>query len=488
MKLASSLLTAVLAACVSVVLVAAETPTRTAPKTTTTPTLSSTPAKPVINTPACGYELGQTTPPGVIAKSAPGTPVKDAVTIKTANMIGAIGDSVPLKAQLFHQKTGQPVHSHTLRFKVNGILIGQDKTDGQGMAKVTYKVPNDMGPKTIEASYAGSDQCQPGKDTANFGTVKSATKVVLNPPSQAPKAGGKLTVSGKVTRITDNLGLDGRLLTLRLNGKEVGKETSVNGNLSISVDIPANFGANGTLNAQFEGDALYAATSDNLNFSIKPPMQTAYLKWTGAEGKLGDTVTFTAHFTKNANGSGGIAGKKVRFWIDRGPRWAAPHIDAIALGSDTTDASGKAVLSYKIDLKPHQMANHELPLGYTMYAHVDGVQDEYKQEKVSDPTLKVNKANTKVTISGPTSGKIGQVLKMKVKLTRASDNAPIADQTLQGSTGTKKTDASGEIPFDLSLASGMGVGPYMLKSKFLGGKFHLPAEDSHTIQVSPSTN
>jgi hypothetical protein len=116
------------------------------------------------------------------------------------------------------------------------------------------------------------------------------------------------------------------------------------------------------------------------------------------------------------------------------------------------------------------------------------VQDEYKQEKISDPVFKVNKANAKVTISGPTSGKIGQVLKMKVKLARASDNAPIADQALQGATGVKKTDASGEIPFDLTLTSGMGVGPYTLKSKFLGGKFYLSAEDAHTIQISLSTN
>ena len=188
------------------------------------------------------------------------------------------------------------------------------------------------------------------------------TLALLN-PNLPIREGSTVHVNGKIVRITDQAGLDGREIPVKVDGKEVARlATSSSGAFAISYKVPAGYGVKtGKIEAAFEGDTLYVPTAGVLNFSVKPKLVKAYLLWGGAEGKVGQTVTVSATLgTSNPPmGSNGIGGKSVRFWRERDARWAAPHIPSKTLGTATTNANGVATPSFKIDDKA---------FGYSIYA------------------------------------------------------------------------------------------------------------------------
>ncbi len=465
----------------------ADTRLGTLPVKTGTP-MAPTPVttKPNLPTKLCGDEMNQ---PGLqpAYQRTPGTKLQP--TLKASPMIGAIGDTVPLKARL--SLNGKPVLGHTLHFRVNSMSAGSDKTDGQGEARVMYKVPNDMGPKTIQVRYAGSAECSAAENTANFGPIKSATRLYLEAPSGTIKAGGKLYMQGSLKRITDQLGLDGREVSLNVNGKPIGKVTTVNGRFPVNYDVPAN--AQGTLNvaAQFDGDVLYAPYQVRRHVSVLSPPVKVYLFWNNAEGRIGDTITLTGCLGRSATTpcAQPVAGQKVRFWADRGPRWhPSIQVPAFQLGSGNTNAQGKVTVQWKVELANGSLSNKDLPQSYTLSAHADVGYDQYSLEKKSDPKLKVNRTPSALAITAPANAKIGQTITLKVRLTRTSDNAPIKAVKVTGPFGQQTTNDNGEASASYTVSSQMGTGSKPLLFKFAGEHRYLPVEKSQNIQISPSTN
>lgn len=453
------------------------------PATATTPAASST--KPDINAPPCGFEITQ---PGISPtyQRTPGT--KQQPTLKASYMLGAIGDTVPLKAKL--TLSGKPVHSHTLHFRVNNVSVGSDKTDNQGQAKVMYKVPNDMGPKTTQVRYNGSAACSGAQDTATFGTVKSATKITLTPPANTT-AGKPLTMNGKLTRITDQMGIDGREIEIKVYNAPAGKSTTVNGNFSIKYDVPANKTGTVPVEARFTGDTLYVPNVATTSVPIKAPPVKVYLFWNNAEGRIGDTITLTGCLGRSATTpcAQPVAGQKVRFWADRGPRWhPSIQVPNFQLGSGNTNAQGKVTVSWKAELANVSLSNKDLPQSYTLSAHADVDYGQYSLEKKSDPKLTVKRTPSAIAITAPGTAKIGQTITLKVRLTRTSDNAPIKGAKVTGPFGQQTTNDNGEASAPYTVSSQMGTGSKPLLFKFAGEHRYLPVEKSQNIQISPSTN
>ena len=104
------------------------------------------------------------------------TKLKIPTEVKASYTIGAIGDTVPIKATLKIKANGNPVSNQVLKFHVAGKYINRTKTDNNGKAKVMYKVPNVFGTKKILVKFAGNDKFIKSSDTANFDSIKSSTK------------------------------------------------------------------------------------------------------------------------------------------------------------------------------------------------------------------------------------------------------------------------------------------------------------------------
>ena len=453
------------------------------PGAASTPSAATT--KPVIPAPPCGYETPQPGMPTTYQR-APG--IKEQPVLKASYMLGAVGDTVPLKAKL--SLKGQPVRNHTLHFRVNNVTVGSNVTDGQGEAKVMYKVPNDMGPKTTQVRYNGSALCSGVQDTAGFGMVKSATKIALTPPANV-MAGKPLTVPGKLTRITDQTSIDGREIEVKINNVPAGKVTTVNGGFSIKYNVPANKTGSVPVEARFAGDTLYVPNVASASVPIKAPPVKVYLFWNNAEGRVGDTITLTGCLGRSASTpcAQPVAGQKVRFWADRGPRWnPSIQVPSFQLGSGMTNAQGKVTASWKVELGNVSLSNKDLPQSYTLSAHADVGYDQYSQEKKSDPHLKVNRTPSALAITAPGNAKIGQTITLKVRLTRTPDNAPIKAVKVTGPFGQQTTNDNGEASASYTVPSQMGTGSKPLLFKFAGEHRYLPVEKSQNIQISPSTN
>lgn len=406
--------------------------------------------------------------------------VRKTTELACKGMLGAIGDTVPLKATLAAKADGKAVPGRKVSFKVAGKDAGSATTGANGEARVDYTVPNDPAPGAhpMEARFAGDDDFAPSSVSANFAVFKSSTKLVFSSPPTGVNEGENATVSGKLTRITDQAGIHGRELSMTVNGKPAGKVTTSNGGFSFTYPVPKPFPDKATVHAQFEGDVLYAATAATTEFSVKGPVKPGFLTWNGAKGKLGQTVTLTAKLTQAPVLLGpGIGGITVRFWMDRGPRWGLPHIEQINLCQGTTNSSGNASCTVKLNAQV---------LPYTAYAHADVDVNVWNVSKISDPIIEINKAPVHIAVSGPSSAHIGQTISLKARITRTTDNAPIQGANLVMGPWVK-SDANGEATFSFAVPSG-GTGPKAFKVSYSGSDNYGPGEGSATVNVQPAVN
>ncbi len=424
--------------------------------------------------------VAQPATPPVVSAQPQNVQFRKPTDLASKGMIGAVGDTVPLKATLTSKQGGTPLAGKTITFKVAGQNAGSATTGPTGEAKLDYKVPNDPPPGAhpMEARFAGDTEWGASSVSANFGVFKASTKITFDAPPSGVNEGETANVWGKLTRITDGAGIHGREISMTVNGKSAGKVTTSNGGFTFAYPVPKPFPSKATVQAQFEGDVLYAATAANTEFSVKGPVKPAVLIWEGAKGKLGETVTLKARLTEAPLGIGkGIEGIVVRFWMDRGPRWGPPHVPQINLCQGTTNSAGSASCSVKLNAPV---------LSYTAYAHADVDTNVWNVTKLSDPVIDLDKASVHLALTGPSTAHIGQSISLKARLTRTTDGSPIKGVTVSLPPG-KTTDDNGEAAFSFAVPSG-GTGPRPFKVKFLGNDNYNPGEGSVTINVTPATN
>lgn len=416
-----------------------------------------------------------------------------ATKMNVESRIRAIGDEAPLTATLAVAHDGTPVPSQLVRFMVDGALIGAVPTDAKGVASIGYEVPNQVGSKVIEAAFAGNPRCMAATGQGKLAVLKAATTMTLAllNPNQPVREGYTVQAGGKLVRVTDQDGVDGREIPVTVNGQEVARlATSPGGTFSVAWKVPVGFGAKPVaLEAGFEGDALYTGSAASIAFVVQPPLTltAANLKWQSVTGKVGETVNLIAQLTKASGG--GIAGRTVRFWGEQGPEYG-PGVDwSHTLGKGMTDGSGKATVKVKLE---------EWPTSSTLMAHVDGAADldvtklyeksQYHPTAPNNtigwyPQLLIEKAPVHVAITAPAAGKIGQILPMKVRVTRTTDGAPVEGLTVQGFL--QKTNAAGEIAFDYTVSSAGGIGPRTIEAKTVENKWYQAGQGTATIQVMP---
>ncbi len=456
----------------------------TQPKTAPKPVPAPAAASPNVKIPPCGVE----TPPAP-SRSGATASAKDATTLQVGHSVGAIGAKAVLRAKLTRSKDGAAVREHTVNFSVAGKSAGSAKTDNQGEAKVPYIVPAQMGNQDIGASYRGSDFCAPSSGKNTLGVVKSATKFTLKRLNEhrTLREGEGDSLEGKLYRITDEKGLDGREVQLTLDGKKLGNAaTNPQGGFSQHFSMPPPSKGTHTIEARYETEPLYLGTAGTYKFEVLPKIQDAYLTWTGASGKVGQTVTVTAKFglgnppsAKNA-----IAGKKIDF---RSYGIGSNNNYVKVLGESVTNSQGVATVSFKIE---DPAANYKM----ATQAHVSNLTD-YDVKYLSDVKYTVAKAPVTLSIDGPGAAPIGSKVTFTTTVRRTTDNGPAAGVKVTmkfptealGKTAT--TDAGGKATFQTTVPYAYGTGTKTLSLNSEESKHYLAGKGvSKAFAIQPKTN
>lgn len=413
----------------------------------------------------------------------------DQTKTKAKATLGIVGATLNLRATLIHE-SGKPVMGQDIHFSVAGAHAGVAKTNRQGEASLPFTVPSTLGTgqRPIHASFHGNRACGGSQGDATISLFKSSVAAKLEARGKigdVPRKGEKVWLTGEFTRISDNEGLQGRAVTVSLDGKPLGTFATDRGKVEVEAEIPEFSPSNTQLVMTFEGDALYAYERATLNFAVADPNVPATLTWTNLTLKYGETAEVTAFLTGGGLGifnDSPTQGREIQFSARRGENFAEPNGQSIGLGKATTDQLGRAKLFYKADRK------FKYPMHFTLTASVRNPQGLDIHRPRDSQSLKIEKSPVKIAVSGPSNAAIGQKISLKARILRATDNAPMAGVTLSGNAGTQSTDASGWATFPVTVSASGGLGARSYKVRFYGDGQHLDGEASHTIQAGPATN
>lgn len=409
---------------------------------------------------------------------------KKPTEVEAKGFLGVIGQHITPHATLKSKETGAPLAGKSLILLVAGEHAGLAVTNAQGEATFTYHVPNDPpGTWPVEIRFNGGLEWLPSKASVTMGVFKASTKLTFeNPPSDL-REGETWQIRGKLVRTSDGAHVDGRAVTLTVDGKSAGTPVTGAGGTGIywiNYKLPAGAAPKVRAVAQFEGDVLYAPTSAEREVAVKPPPKPAMkgkLTPQQAIGMRGETITLkTLLIPENpmvtVNGLAG--GVKVTFKASI--QYSGPYID---LCETTTLPDGRASCSAKLDLPEKS---------YTLWA-MDCCTDGAWEITRVNYSLFIKPSPVHVAVTGPSSARIGDTIHLKARLTRTTDGKALAGKQVSGLGGYGDTDANGEIRFSGKVFAQGGIGARSFKANFSGETgFYEPGEGSITIQVQPSTN
>ena len=370
-------------------------------------------------------------PPPTVNSSGNKLIVRAPVELSVANAILADGDSVDLKATLKDKTSGAPLPDQTINFKIDGKVCAVMKTDASGVALVKgHKAPSDMplGSHVLEAVFAGNEKNGPSTVNANFTLLASATDLTLKEVDTftvgAVHPGEGVRLVGKLLRGSDKLPLAGKKIRVLIGEVEPALISPATVDAAGSFDFYAAW-PTGKL-GDIPVKVVFDATEKLLSAASKPIVVKSVV---GAKQGLmilnvsptlvvvGDKFTLTASLREDlGSGIPGLpaVGESVRFFASNGN-----DNDMRLLGTATSNQNGNAVLQTKLNYgdptKPQYLiAEHEKNgVNY----NINGV---FAQSK-----LTLIPAPLKLTVSGPANGAQGQLVSLKLKLTRTNDGATI---------------------------------------------------------------
>ncbi|MEN8153670.1 MAG: hypothetical protein ABFR75_06570 [Acidobacteriota bacterium] len=401
--------------------------------------------------------------------------------VKTGNMLGAVGATITVKAILTTKVKKKPLVRKTLKFYIGGKFVNQAYTAANGKAQVQYKVPNEIGPKEILVKFDGVSGYLKSSGKAKLGIIKSSSKLSIEflNPNFEKKPGHTVNISGRLYRITDNKGLNGRKVRLLLNNSEIQNvATNTHGKYKVNYTIPNNASGNLTFRTRFSGDKLYLGSeSPKLSRQIFAPLKNGYLHWNSAQGKVGQKITIKASFRSSAVpfGNNGIPGRKIRLRY----RYPGTADDYKILGSGVTNSSGVANISFRIE---HAACNSHIKAMVVPYT-LNG----YKVIKLKTSAgYKVSKSPVSISIMGSNSVKVGTTVLFTVIVHRTTDNSGAGDVMVTfANKMKKKTSHLGSAGFFYKIPAGPLGNRKLIVTSGATDKY-LAGAGSKTINVLPN--
>ena len=252
-------------------------------------------------------------------------------TIVTTNIDGKKGSYVNLTATL-KDENGIAIEGQTVKFYVNGELVGQNTTDANGIARFSYALTS-VGTVQYNATFEGDENYFDSNSTnSTITTALGDLSIVV------------VDVSGKFngtvhlnTTVVDQEGnpISGILVEFYINGVNVGNATSDSNGNALFIYTIVNAG-NFDYHAIAIGNEDYTGTNSNNASAAFSKLTTVITVTSGSiTGKKGDTKQLTVILT-NENGIA-IEGQTVEFYVN-----------GELVGQNTTDVNGVAVYAYKL--------------------------------------------------------------------------------------------------------------------------------------------
>lgn len=293
------------------------------------------------------------------------TVVRHVASLAVAPTTSVYGQPVVFTATLTdNDNDGKGVSNQELKFyKISlgtregdtaRVYIGSGKTNANGVASISYTLPQDSVISSISVSYMGDANYSPKSGTGKFtNTLKTSILQITN---VAGKWGKQILLGGtlQVLGTPSNTNMPNKALQFYIDDIIVGKATtnesgvaslaytipqdSVTGSISVPQDSVAH-----TIKAVFTGDANYNAQSGTgtlkvlrhvTSLTVAP---TIYIR--GAQ-----PVIVHATLTDNDENGKGVSNKKLNFYkISPGTREG--DTARVYIGSSTTNSSGIASFS-----------------------------------------------------------------------------------------------------------------------------------------------
>ena len=264
----------------------------------------------------------------------------------------------------------------------------------------------------------------------------------------------------KIVRTADKIAVVGETVYFKLGSTTLGKAvTDATGKATLPYKLIFNVG-NYPITVSYKGTPQYNKSAGAGSLTIIA-VDTS-IACANATGTIGQTRTLTAILKRNSDG-GKLGGRLLTF-----------SVDGNVLGTSTTDASGKATMSYKID-EPMAVGAH------TWGASFAG--DSNHNSSAGSANLTVNQSATALKLSNA-SAKVGVTVNLIAKLKRNSDGMLLANRqvtfSLDGAVlGVATTDANGVAVLAYGIPADATKGAHPIVASFDGDSFYLASLPSN---------
>ena len=164
-------------------------------------------------------------------------------------------DAVEINGTLV-DANGNGVTGKEIKFTINEAVSGTVTTDSEGKFTYTF-TPEDIGEKTIVAAFEGDEVYSSSNDNLIL-TVKVDTQLILDTITSPVNVGDKVTITGKLTDVQDNV-LSGQNVSITIGEESYVVRTSDDGSFSYEYET-TNVGVV-SIAAIFEDNGFYLGSN-----------------------------------------------------------------------------------------------------------------------------------------------------------------------------------------------------------------------------------
>ncbi|MDR0913141.1 MAG: hypothetical protein LBM96_11170, partial [Methanobrevibacter sp.] len=327
----------------------------------------------------------------------------DSNIIINSNINGSkYGDNLILNATVL-DKYGNLLNSVNVEFYVDGVFIGSNVTDSNGIAIYNYVV-GFVGNYNLTVCFNGTDNYN-GYNVSVFGDfIKVDSNININFNPNGSKYGDNVILNATLFDEYGNC-LNGGIVDFYINGEFIGSNVTDSNGIAI-FDYVVNFTGDYNLTVVFIGNNNYnnrsvfvfgdfAKVDSNININFNPN-----------GSKYNDNVIFNATlFDEYGNCLNGVS---VEFYVE-----------GVFIGSNVTDSNGIAIYNYVIGF----VGNYNLTVVFNGNENYNYALDSVFGEFVkADGIINIDNIpknmdiNSKITIKGNLTDKDGNLLNGKYNL------------------------------------------------------------------------
>ena len=413
------------------------------------------------------------------ALPVPPSLAKKPTVLEAKGFLGVIGQTIAPQATLRAREGGAGIPGKKVSFTIAGRVAGVALTGASGEVQISYHVSDNPPPGTIpvEIQFAGDDAWMPATASVTLGVFKASTQLTLESVSGDAWEGQTANLSGRLSRTPGGDAVGDRVVSLSIDGKQKGTPTTDHfGSFEFRYAVPAGSSPRIVVKAQFDGDALHAASSRALDLLVNPltTLKKGTFRWSDVRVTCGETITLKGLLLPqnpmlSVNGQAG--GLSVNFFADLGQ----DQLRALCSAISAPDGIVRCDAKLDVGAGTYPIVAHSLKT------------PAWNADDYGSGQLTLDPRAVHLAVNAPASAKIGDKVVMKARLTDRGTGAPIANvEVHQGEPMIKtKTNASGEALANVTISNPAPFDKIAVTASFLGGGCYQHGEGSALIKVTP---